>query len=421
VTATGGPLDADGPAAWRATARAVEPPARLLDLAGPDGFVWLNGGRSFVALGRVATLDVGTGPGRFARAAREVDALLAAIDVERGPGLDHARPRVVGALPFGDDAPGQLVLPRRIVAVEADGSAWELVVEDGAPTAGSTPPDGSDRAGPARPGRFDVHGVDTQAAWIDRVERAVAAIKDGVVDKVVLSRRVTVEADAPFDRTEVLTRLREANPSCFVYAAGAFVGATPELLVRRRGAVVESVPMAGTVRQGSTDDDRLAAALAASDKDLVEHRLVIESVAATLAPLTSQLDVPERPSVVRLATLAHLHTPIRGELVLPAPSALALAGRLHPTPAVGGSPTARALPLIRELEGFDRGRYAGPVGWVDDRGDGEWAVALRGGELDGATARLVAGAGIVEGSDPLEEWAETQTKFEPMLRALLRV
>jgi menaquinone-specific isochorismate synthase len=399
-------------------ARAVDAPARLLDLAGPDGFVWLNGGRSFVAVGRAATIDVGTGPARFARAARAVDELLATIPVERPAGLEHARPRVVGALPFADDAAGQLVVPRRIVAVEADGSAWELVVDDGTAPAGGS--DGT-ATGPSRPGRFDVQSVDAQAAWIDRVERAVAAIKDGVVDKVVLARRVTVESDVPFDRTEVLTRLREANPSCFVYASGPFVGATPELLVRRRGATVESVPMAGTVRQGSTDDDRLVAALMASDKDLVEHRLVIDSVAATLAPLTTRLDVPERPSVVRLATLAHLHTPIRGELAQPAPSALALAGRLHPTPAVGGSPTARALRLVRDLEGFDRGCYAGPVGWVDDLGDGEWGVALRGGELDGTTARLVAGAGIVEGSDPLDEWAETQTKFEPMLRALLRV
>jgi menaquinone-specific isochorismate synthase len=412
-------------AGWRATARAIEPPARLLDLAGSDGFVWLNGGRSFVALGRVATIDVGPGAARFARAAREADALLAQVAVERAPGLDHARPRVVGALPFAADAAGALVLPRRIVAVEADGSAWELVIDDGAPATGPVLVTPASHHPPASlgalPARFDVHGVDSQEEWVDRVERAVAAIKDGVVDKLVLSRRVTVEADAPFDRTEVLTRLREANPSCFVYAAGPFVGATPELLVRRRGLLVESVPMAGTVRQGSTDDDRLVAALEASDKDLVEHRLVIDCVAAILAPLTTRLDVPERPSVVRLPTLAHLHTPIRGELAAPAPSALALAGRLHPTPAVGGAPTDRALPLLRELEGFDRGRYAGPVGWVDDVGDGEWAVALRGGELDGATARLVAGAGIVEGSDPLEEWAETQTKFEPMLRALLRV
>jgi menaquinone-specific isochorismate synthase len=256
------------------------------------------------------------------------------------------------------------------------------------------------------------------------VERAVAAIKDGRVDKVVLAREVFVDADVPFDPIAVLTRLRDANPLAFVYADDGFVGASPELLVRRTGTVVESNPMAGTVRQGAPDDERRVAALAASHKDLGEHRLTVDAVRAALEPVTDRLDVPDHPSVVRLPTVAHLATTVRGTLRGPAPSALGLLELLHPTPAVGGVPRVEALALQAELEGFDRGRYAGPVGWVDADGDGEFAVALRGADLsglDGRRARLVAGNGIVEGSQPEEELAETRAKLEPMLRALVQV
>jgi menaquinone-specific isochorismate synthase len=256
------------------------------------------------------------------------------------------------------------------------------------------------------------------------VEQAVAAIKDGRVDKVVLAREVFVDADVPFDRVAVLGRLRDTNPLAFVYADGPFVGASPELLVRRTGGLVESHPMAGTVRQGAPDDDRRVAALATSDKDLGEHRLTVDAVRDALAPVTDRLDVPDRPSVVRLPTVAHLATAVSGQLRRPHASVLALLQLLHPTPAVGGVPRPEALVLQAELEGFDRGRYAGPVGWVDAAGDGEFAVALRGADLsglDGRRARLVAGNGIVEGSQPEDELAETRAKLEPMLRALVQV
>jgi isochorismate synthase EntC len=147
---------------------------------------------------------------------------------------------------------------------------------------------------------------------------------------------------------------------------------------------------------------------------------VVDAIADALAPVCRELEIGEVPDVAVFGHVAHLATRFRGHLVDPAPTALELARLLHPTPAVGGTPTARAVELVRELEGFDRGRYAGPVGWVDADGDGEWAIALRGAELDGPRARLVAGAGIVAGSDPDAEWAETQAKLEPMLRALVR-
>lgn len=178
-----------------------------------------------------------------------------------------------------------------------------------------------------------------------------------------------------------------------------------------------SRPLAGTVGRGATagTDHRLLAELTSSPKLSWEHRLVVDAVAAALAPRCSTLSVPSSPSVVRLATVAHLATRVEGRLRGEGPSALGMLQGLHPTPAVGGTPTEAALGLISALEGFDRGRYAGPVGWVDSRGDGEWALALRCAELSGATARLVAGAGIVEGSDPDAEWDETEAKLDAVL------
>jgi isochorismate synthase len=178
--------------------------------------------------------------------------------------------------------------------------------------------------------------------------------------------------------------------------------------------------MAGSVPRGANreEDERLTGGLSTSGKEAAEHRLLVDDVLAALAPVCVSAPVAAPAEVVRLATVSHLATEVTGRLADPAPSALALAGRLHPTPAVGGVPRAEALRSIAVLEGFERGLYAGPVGWVDSRGDGEWAVALRSATLDGPTARLAAGAGIVAGSDPEAEWRETEAKLAPMLAAL---
>ncbi|MCA1847012.1 MAG: chorismate-binding protein, partial [Actinobacteria bacterium] len=198
------------------------------------------------------------------------------------------------------------------------------------------------------------------------------------------------------------------------------IGASPELLIRRRGDEVASCPMAGTVPRGATpeEDDALTADLRRSVKEAEEHRLLVEAVVSALAPACVEPPAAGDPDVVRFPTVSHLATRVSGVLRRPAPSALALAGLLHPTPAVGGLPRADALATISALERFDRGLYAGPVGWVDAAGDGEWAVALRGARLDGHRARLAAGAGIVAGSDPEAEWAETEAKLRPMLAAI---
>ncbi len=387
------------PARLRAVTREVAAGDDLDALIGAcsaQGFAWLHHDVRLVASGiaaRVATDDVA--------------AALAAIDVDDPLGLPGTGAVAVGALPFDPDRTGELVIPARVHG-ECAGRAW--ITEIGPAT--DDAPSRHDS-----PARFTVAATRARDEWEAIVERAITSIGHGDLEKVVLAREVVVEADHAFDVRDVLARLVHQQPGCFVYASDGLVGASPELLVRRTGNVVESRPVAGTaVAEGEESLRRLAASV----KDTHEHRLVVDGILDALAPVCTSLDAGD-PEVAVFGPIAHLATPVRGELAGPdAPDALSLARLLHPTPAVGGTPRQAALDAIRELEGFDRGRYAGPVGWVDARGDGEWAIALRGAELDGTRARLVAGAGIVAGSDPAAEWAETQAKLEPMLRALVR-
>ena len=384
------------PARLRAVTREVEPGHDLLAGFDPAGFAWLHHQTRLVTSGVAARL-----------APDDVDATLAAIAVDDPLALPGTGPIAVGALPFDPDARGELVVPARI-AGEVDGRAW--ITEIGPTPAG---PD----AVAAPPTRFSVVAPRSRDDWRAAVEQALAAIGRGELEKVVLAREVLIEADTPFDGRDIVRGLVAHQPGSFVYSSVGFVGASPELLVRRNGTVVESRPVAGTT---VADSDEALLALAASVKDTREHRYVVDGIVDAIDGLCTELTVEAVPEVAVFGPVAHLATPIRGRLRPPAPSALDLARRLHPTPAVGGTPRSTALEAIRSLEGFDRGRYAGPVGWVDARGDGEWAIALRGAELDGSRARLVAGAGIVAGSDPEAEWAETQAKLEPMLRALVR-
>jgi len=404
--------------------------ADLLDVLDPDGFAWIRNGAGFVTAGLAARIPVGTGPQRFAQAAELVAEVLRSIEAdgpaptsETGPG---AGPIAVGALPFDDRTPGSLVVPALVVMRRADGTGWVTVIGPGEQAALPDPERFTHRYGTqtargsaivAGPG---IREEAARAEWTESVRRILSAIDAGEVRKVVLARQLVVEAGAPFDRLAILDRLRRGHPSCFTYAAGGFVGASPELLVRRRGDDVASCPMAGTVQRGATpeEDEALTATLRRSVKEAEEHRLLVEAVVSALAPVCVGPPEAGEPDVVRFPTVAHLATRVSGVLREPAPSALALAGLLHPTPAVGGLPRVEALAAIAALEEFDRGLYAGPVGWVDANGDGEWAVALRGAQLDGRRARLAAGAGIVAGSDPEAEWAETEAKLRPMLAAV---
>ena len=251
---------------------------------------------------------------------------------------------------------------------------------------------------------------------------AVARIQDGQLEKAVFAREVVVEADAPIDVVDVLERLRAAYPSTMRYLVDGLVGATPELLVSRFGDVVRSHPFAGTTpRTGVPETDaRAAAALLASGKEREEHQITIDMVLDAVLPFCSYVDSEPEPSIVSLANVQHLATLVEGRLSSPPASVLALVAALHPTPAIGGWPTAAALDLIAELEGLDRGRYAGAVGWVDADGDGRFGVTIRCAEIRGRRARLFAGMGIVADSDPATELAETRAKLQAMLGAVLR-
>jgi len=258
--------------------------------------------------------------------------------------------------------------------------------------------------------------------WQLAVDTAVARINSGELDKVVLARDIVAQLDQPIHIGALLIRLNESFPECWTFCVDGLVGATPELLIRRDGEHVTSRVLAGTMRR-SRDTDRdgqLAAELLDSDKDQEEHVYAVESVAAALATHCTDLNVPNRPFILRLANVQHLATDVTGELVDAAP-ALALAASLHPTAAVCGTPTERASHVIRELEGMNRGRYSAPVGWLAANGDGEFGIALRCALIeteDRKTLRLFAGCGIVAGSTGESEVAESQAKFAAMKSAL---
>lgn len=279
------------------------------------------------------------------------------------------------------------------------------------------------RAAPAR--KLEVTPVRNPVAWTASVESAAARLRLREADKVVLAREVLARGDGVVSAGSVARGLRAAYPSCFTYlvtgADGtAFAGASPELLIRRTGGRALSQPMAGSIARGATDadDERLARKLQDSAKDASEHRLVSSFVVDALRPFASQVEA-QAAEVVRFTNIQHLATTVSAELKDPAADLLELAAALHPTPAVGGWPRAAADVLIDELEGMERGWYAGAVGWIDGSGDGELAIALRCGLLWEDGARLYAGVGVMPDSDPARELEETELKFKALLTALI--
>jgi salicylate biosynthesis isochorismate synthase/menaquinone-specific isochorismate synthase len=273
--------------------------------------------------------------------------------------------------------------------------------------------------------KLSVTSVRNPISWAAAVGSASARLRAGEAAKVVLAREVLVRGDGVVSAAMVARSLRAAYPSCFTYlitgADGtAFAGASPELLVRRSGRRAFSQPMAGSVARGATEaeDERLARELEDSAKDAVEHRIVSDFVVEALRPFAQSV-VARPPEVVRFTNIQHLATSVSAELVDPPADVLQLAAALHPTPAVGGWPRKAADALIDELEGMERGWYAGAVGWIDSHGDGEFAVALRCGLLWEDGARLYAGVGVMPDSDPARELEETELKFKALLTALI--
>jgi menaquinone-specific isochorismate synthase len=342
---------------------------------------------------------------------------------------DGALPLLIGALPFRPDEPGELSLPE--VAVQLENERWRAVV-----TAGTDHPERlagllqrarrKEGPPPEPPDCFQLESARPHAEFRLMVERAVEEIRSGRFDKVVLARQVTISANRPFAKADLIERLRSLHPSCLTFSVDGFIGASPELLVRQHGLEVSSHPLAGTAaRSGDPEADAKAAGrLFGSQKDRAEHRAVVEAIASALGPITTKLTVPEHPEIVSLRNVSHLGTFISGELAGGSggryPSALSSLALIHPTPAVCGTPTEEALEYIAKEEGLDRGRYAGPLGWVRADGDGEFHLGIRSAVLEGSKASLYAGVGIVADSEPAEELRETQLKLQAMLAALVR-
>jgi menaquinone-specific isochorismate synthase len=387
-------------------------PCDLLAVAGADGFLLEQEGHGIAGRGEALRIEL---PDGLAGDVGAVARALAAIDGDDGP-------VALGALPFDRTEPATLVVPEVVVRRDADGRQWCTTV--GVGTAPRPPMELlSARADEAVvPDGFALTSPRSHPDWQRTIADAIEAIAGGRLATVVVAREVVVEANRPIVVPDVLERLRALYPACVVFSVDGFIGASPELLVERRGDHVRSHPLAGTYpRSGDPHaDELLAAELVASVKDQREHRFVIDEIDAVLRPRCATLDVPAAPSIMQLRNVLHLGTEIAGTLAAPAPSALELAAALHPTPAVAGTPTDTALAWLDANEGLARGRYAGPVGWVDRHGDGTFAIGIRSAEVRGSTARLFAGVGVVEGSEPRRELVETQLKLQALLAALVR-
>jgi menaquinone-specific isochorismate synthase len=341
--------------------------------------------------------------------------VLGSLEVDGDTTEPGAGPVAFGALPYDRSAPASLVVPRVVHGRSGDGARWRTVVGEHSPGPGPAPG--------AAPGQVVVSSVRPAGDWCRAVEDATKRIVDGELTKVVLARELRVRADAALEPAAVLARLRALAPQALCFCVDGFVGASPELLVSRVGDVVRAQPMAGTTpRTGDpAADQRRAAELLSSTKNRVEHQITIDMVHETVLPWCSYLDAEPEPSVVAAGPVQHLATMVEGRLSHPVPSVLELVAALHPTPAVGGWPRDRAIEVQRELEGCDRGRYAGPVGWVDAAGNGAWAVGIRAADIDGPVARVFVGVGVVADSDARAELEETRAKAQAVLGALIRL
>jgi menaquinone-specific isochorismate synthase len=399
----------------------VSDPGPLLALLPKtEPLAWVRRGEGLVGWGRALQLRF-AGPDRFAEAEAAWQELLRRAAVRDEVGLPGTGPVAFGSFAFspGSPAGGVLVVPEVVVG-HRDGQWWLTTISYGRVVPPAALPEPEPVTPPGQVSYAD--GAQSALQWQGTVAHAIDRIVAGEVDKVVLARDLDVRTERLVDVRWLLGRLADRYPGCWTFSVQGLVGATPEMLVRRNKGMVTSRVLAGTIRRSGDDarDLALAASLARSSKDLEEHEYAVRSVADALAPRCTSMNVPESPFVLHLANVMHLATDVTGVLRDDATS-LGLAAALHPSAAVCGTPTASAAALIEQIEGMDRDRYAGPVGWMDAEGDGEWGIALRCARLDDddpTRLRLFAGCGIVAGSDPETELAESTAKLVPMRDAL---
>ena len=393
----------------------------LLDIAIPefadnqDLTSWVRGGDGLVGIG-IYKRQVVTGTNRFAEARKWWRKEISTLDIHNNVHGTGTGPILFTSFSFDPAEESILVIPKVVIG-QRNGKSWITWI-------GASPQPALQKASIEKsPLNLSWSGSNGDV-WQDRVARAVEKIKENQLEKVVLARFASATSDSPINTRNLLKELANEYPSTWVYSNSDLVGATPELLVRLSKSLVTSRILAGTIRK-TGDDERdlaLAGSLARSSKDLEEHEYAVRSVADALAPLCSSTNVPESPFVLHLSNVMHLATDVTGVLSDNSSPAdiFDLVSRLHPSAAVCGTPTEIAKRAIDEIEGISRGRYAGPIGWIDANGDGELGIALRCGQIgnDGKSIRIYAGCGIVAGSDPEREYAESQAKLLPMRTAL---
>ena len=388
----------------------------LFDLL-PDAHpvAWVRTGEGLVGWGVHATTTV-SGPHRFTDARNWWLQQLESFAVTNSVHGSGTGPILFASFSFSAADESVLVIPQVIVGKKGDKS-WITWI-------GSSPQPDLSLTAPTLTSNSIIwdnnEGADT--AWKAGVSTAVGRIQNGALDKVVLARDFTGHSQSDIEPRSILKKLAAEYPSTWSFAVAGLVGATPELLLRLTRKMVTSRVLAGTIRK-TGDDERdlaLAASLARSSKDLEEHEYAVRSVADALEPFCTSTNVPESPYVLHLANVMHLATDVTGALAekLAHVDAFTILEQLHPSAAVCGTPYKQASELIDEIEVMSRGRYAGPVGWVDAAGDGELGIALRCGQIEGKSIRIFAGCGIVSGSDPEKELAESEAKFVPMRSAL---
>ena len=386
----------------------------LLELLPDDCPVtWVRNGEGLVGWGIHARTTV-SGPNRFNDARNWWHDQLDNLEINNevhGPGTG---PILFTSFSFDPEQESELVIPKVIVGLRNQATWITWFGSDAPPklleaSQGTALPEVTWRK-------------DDSEAWKTKVNQAVSVIQSDSLDKVVLAREIVADAKGPIDPRAVLRKLAKEYPGTWVYANNGLIGATPELLIRLNNAMVVSRVLAGTISKTGDDnkDLALAASLARSSKDLEEHEYAVRSVADALAPFCSSTNVPDSPFVLHLSNVMHLATDVTGAIKEghKVTDIFTLLEKLHPSAAVCGTPTSLAAKLIKELEGINRRRYAGPIGWIDSKGDGEQGIALRCGYLDGTEIHAYAGCGIVAGSDADHEVAESQAKFLPIINAL---
>ena len=403
---------------------AIPDPGDLLDrIPQPDAVAWVHHGAGLAGWGEAAGVTLPAGDDRFTAGEKWLRSVFDAAEVDDQVRVRGSGPVAFGTFTFDASSDGSvLIVPRVVLGRDGRGRAWlTTATEPGEPAPALWPLPAT--PGPAAPRHLTWQdGSLPGPRWEQAVAEAVAAIRAGALRKVVLARDVFATAGEPIDARILLRRLAARYPDCFTFACDGMIGATPELLVSRADHQVSALVLGGTLPRGAdpAQDLALGRELLASAKNHEEHAYAVDSIREALEPLCQALHVDARPALLKFPNLQHLGTHVRGTLdgAGLAKTALALAAAVHPPAAVCGTPTGTALDLIRDLEHMNRERYAGPVGWVDADGNGEWGIAIRSGQISGRTARLFAGCGIVAGSEPAAELAETLVKLQPMRGAL---